>query len=136
MDLSTNHPLVGRTLSQIGSRSASQVCIAGELNILHEQQNVKKKSQIISEKIRKSVTVRAWKYGTQAARKWAAKFYPDHKFAQETERDWMARYQRFLNESTTSTEGSPVLFSLPRLGRLPTLSNQWAGFCMIGLSAM
>ena len=35
--------------------SASQVCVARELNTLHEQQNVKKKRQIILEKIRKSV---------------------------------------------------------------------------------
>ena len=38
-------------------------------------------------------------------------------------RDWKARYQIFFNESITSTEGSIFLFSLPRLGRPPTLSD-------------
>ena len=59
--------------------SASQVCVAREFNTLHEQQNLKKK--LIPEKIRKSVAVRAWKYGISAARKWAGKVYPERKIA-------------------------------------------------------
>ena len=59
--------------------SASQVCVARELNTLHEQQNLKKK--IIPEKIRKSVAVRAWKYDIPAAQKWAGKVYPERKIA-------------------------------------------------------
>ena len=69
------------------------------------------------------VAVRAWKYGIQGARKWVVKVYPNHKFARETVRNWRARYQTFFNELITSTEGSTVLFSLPRLGRRPTLSD-------------
>ena len=42
--VSPKYPLDGRALSQIGSSSASQVCVARELNTLHEQQIVKKKN--------------------------------------------------------------------------------------------
>ena len=66
--------------SQMRLSSASQVCLARELNTLHEQQNVKKNRQIIPEKISKSVAVRARKYCIPAARKWTGKVYPDHKF--------------------------------------------------------
>ena len=53
--MSQNDPLDRRASSQMSLNSASQVCVARELNTLHEQQNVKKKRQIILEKIRKSV---------------------------------------------------------------------------------
>ena len=53
--MSQNDPLDRRALSQMSLSSASQVCVARELNTLHEQQNVKKKRQMILGKIRKSV---------------------------------------------------------------------------------
>ena len=121
--VSPNNPLNRRALSQKGSSSASQVCVAIEFHTLHEQQNVKKKRQIIPEKIKKSVVFRAWKYGIPAARRWATKIYSDHKYARETVRDWKARYQTFFNKSIRSTEGSPVLFSPPRLGKPRILSD-------------
>ena len=68
-DVSQNDPLDRRALNQMRLSSSCQVCFARELNTLHEQQKVKKKRQIIPEKIRKSVAVRAWKYGIPAARK-------------------------------------------------------------------
>ena len=67
--------------------------------------------------------MRALKCGVPAAQKWVVKVYPDHKFARETVRDWTGRYQTFFNETITSTEGSPFLFSLPCLGRSHTLSR-------------
>ena len=73
-------------LSQIGSSSTSQVCIARKLNTVHEQQNVNEKHQIFLEKIRKHVFVQAWKYDIETARKWPSKAYPDHKFVRETVR--------------------------------------------------
>ena len=78
--MSQNDPLDRRALNQMRLSSSCQVCFARELNTLHEQQNVKKKRQIILEKIRKSVAVRAWKYGIPATRKWAGKVYPERKF--------------------------------------------------------
>ena len=60
--------------------------------------------------IRKRVSVQAWKYGIETARKWPSKAYPDHKFVRETVRYWKAMYQSFSNESIISTERSPVLF--------------------------
>ena len=53
--MSPNDPLDGRALSQIGSSITSQVFVAREFNTLHEQQNLKTKSQKIPEKVRKSV---------------------------------------------------------------------------------
>ena len=85
--MSPNDPIDGRALSQIGSSSASQVCVARELYTLHEPQNVKKKCQTIPEKIKKCAAVRAWKYGIPADQKWASKVYPDHILAGETVTD-------------------------------------------------
>ena len=81
----------------------------------------RKKNQIIPEKIKKNVEVRAWKYGIPTARKWAAKVYLYHRFARETVRDWKAMYHTFFNESIAPTEESPVLFSFPQLSRPSTV---------------
>ena len=42
---------------------------------------------MIPENIRNNFTVRTWKYGIPAARKWVAKVYPGRKFARETVKD-------------------------------------------------
>ena len=55
----------------------TRVCVARELNAFHVEKSAKKKRQTIPEKIRKSVSVRAWKYVIPAAQK----NYPDYKFA-------------------------------------------------------
>ena len=70
---SPNDPLDGRALNPSGSSTSSQVFVARELNALHVEKSTKKKRQTIPEKIRKSVAVRAWKYGIPAGRKWMRK---------------------------------------------------------------
>ena len=83
--VSPNDLLDGRALSQIGSSITSQVFVAREFNILHEQQNFKTKSQKIPEKVRKSV--RAWKFVIPDGQKLAKKVSPDHKFVREAVKD-------------------------------------------------
>ena len=57
--VSPNNPLDGQVLNQAGSSSTSQVYIGRELNTLDKQQNVKRKRQTISKKIRNSAVVQA-----------------------------------------------------------------------------
>ena len=81
------------------------------MNNLHGKEQVKKKRQVLSEKIKKEVAYYAWKNGIADARKWASRKYPNYTFIRETLRDWKLKYQEhFANKDG----GESSVFALPR----------------------
>ena len=61
---------------------------------VQEEQDRKKKRQVLPEKVKKDVAYYAEKHGNPEARRWASKKYPDYTFKRETVRDWKVKYQK------------------------------------------
>ena len=86
----SNDKLDGRVLNSFVpcSSTSSVLSAAGEMNSVQEEQDHKKKRQVLPEKVKKDVAYYAWKHGNPEARRWASKKYPDYTFKRETVRDW------------------------------------------------
>ena len=86
----SNDKLDGRVLSSFVpcSSTSSVLSAAREMNRVQEEQDWKKKIQVLPEKVKKDVAYYAWKHGNPEARRWASKKYPDYTFKRETVRDW------------------------------------------------
>ena len=92
----SNDKLDGRVLSSFVPCSSTSLVLsaAREMNRVQEEQDWKKKIQVLPEKVKKDVAYYAWKHGNPEARRWASKKYPDYTFRRETGRDWKVKYQK------------------------------------------
>ena len=84
---SANDKLDGRTwnISIQSSSPSSILSAARELNSIQEQQEQKKKRQVLPKYITKEIAYHAWKYGNREARRLGSKKI---SFKRETVRDW------------------------------------------------
>ena len=66
----SNDKLDGRVLNSFVpcSSTSSVLSAAGEMNSVQEEQDHKKKRQVLPEKVKKDVAYYAWKYGNPEAR--------------------------------------------------------------------
>ena len=112
--------LDGRVLNSfVPCSSASSVLSAvREMNSVQEEQDHKKKRQVLLEKVKKDVAYYAWKHGNPEASRWASKKYPDYNFKRETVRDWQVKYQKAFGSKEVGN-----LFALPRQGRTSKMSD-------------
>ena len=111
----SNDKLDGRVLNSfVPCSSTSSVLSAGrEMNSVQEEQDRKKKRQVLPEKVKKDVVYYACKHGNPEARRCASKKYPDYTFKRETFRDWKVRYQKAF-ESNAVGIFLPYLFKEDR----------------------
>ena len=66
------------------SSTPSVLSAAREMNSVQEEQNCKKKRQLLPKKVKKDMAYYAWKHGNPEAWRWASKKYPDYTFKRET----------------------------------------------------
>ena len=74
------------------SSTSSVLSAAREMNSVQEEQDFKKKRQLLPETVKKDVAYYAWKHGNPEAKIWTSKKYPDYIFKRETVRDWKVKY--------------------------------------------
>ena len=117
----SNDKLVGHVLNSFVpcSSTSSVFSAAREMNSVQEEQDRKKKRQVLPEKVKKGVAYNAWKYGNPEARRWASKKYPDYTSKRETVRDWKVEYQNAFKSNEVRNS-----FALPRQGRLSKVSDR------------
>ena len=75
----SNDKLYGRVLNSfVPCPSTSSVLSAArKMNSVQEEQDWKKKRQVLPEKVKKDVAYHAWKHGNPEARRWASKTCSD-----------------------------------------------------------
>ena len=75
----SNDKLHGRVLNSFVpcSSTFSVLSAAREMNSVQEEQDWKKKRQVLPEKVKKVVAYHAWKHGNPEARRWASKTCSD-----------------------------------------------------------
>ena len=86
---------------------------------VQEEQDRKKKRQVLPEKVKKDVAYYAEKHGNPEARRWASKKYPDYTFKRETVRDWKVKYQKAFESNEVG-----IFFALPGQGRPSKMSDE------------
>ena len=69
------------------SSTSSVLSAAREINSVQEEQDQKKKRQVLHEKVKKDVAYYAWKHGNPEAQRWASKKYPHYTFKRDSLRD-------------------------------------------------
>ena len=113
--------LDGRVLNSFVpcSSTSSVLSAVGEMNSVQEEQDHKKKRQVLPEKVKKDVAYYAWKHGNPEARRWASKKYPDYTFKRETVRDWKVKYQKAFESNEVG-----IFFALPGQGRPSKMSDE------------
>ena len=84
-----------------------------------QEQDRKKKRQVLPEKVKKDVAYYAEKHGNPEARRWASKKYPDYTFKRETVRDWKVKYQKAFESSEVG-----IFFALPCQRRPSKMSDE------------
>ena len=92
---------------------------AREIYSVQEEQNRKKKKQVLPEKVKKDAAHYAWKHGNPESRRWASKKYPNYTFKRETLRDWKVKFQKAFE---SNEEGN--FFALPCQGRPSKMSDE------------
>ena len=117
----SNDKLDGRVLNSFVpcSSTSSVLSAAREMNRVQEEQDWKKKIQVLPEKVKKDVAYYAWKHGNPEARRWASKKYPDYTFKRETVRDWKVKYQKAFESNEVG-----IFFALPGQGRPSKMSDE------------
>ena len=117
----SNDKLDGRVLNSFVpcSSTSSVLSAVGEMNSVQEEQDHKKKRQVLPEKVKKDVAYYAWKHGNPEARRWASKKYPDYTFKRETVRDWKVKYQKAFESNEVG-----IFFALPGQGRPSKMSDE------------
>ena len=117
----SNDKLDGRVLSSFVPCSSTSLVLsaAREMNRVQEEQDWKKKIQVLPEKVKKDVAYYAWKHGNPEARRWASKKYPDYTFKRETVRDWKVKYQKAFESNEVG-----IFFALPGQGRPSKMSDE------------
>ena len=117
----SNDKLDGRVLNSFVpcSSTSSVLSAVGEMNSVQEEQDHKKKRQVLPEKVKKDVAYYAWKHGNPEARRWASKKYPDYTFKRETVTDWKVKYQKAFESKEVGN-----FFALPRQGRPSKMSDE------------
>ena len=117
----SNDKLDGRVLNSFVSCSSnsSVLLAAREINSVQDEQDRKKKRQVLPEKVKKDVAYYAWKHGNPEARRWALKKYPDYAFKTQTVRDWKVKYQKAFESNKVG-----IFFALPHQGRPYKMSDE------------
>ena len=93
--------------------------VAREMDTVQEEQDRKKKRQVLPEKVKKDVAYYAWKHENPEARRRASKKYPDYSFKRETVRDWKVKYQKTFESNKVG-----IFFALPRQKRSSKMSDE------------
>ena len=117
----SNDKLDGRVLNSfVPCSSTSSVLSAGrEMNSVQEEQDRKKKRQVLPEKAKKDMAYYSWKHGNLEARRWVSKKYPDDTFKRENVRDLKVKYQKAFESNEVGN-----FFALPRQGRPSKMSDE------------
>ena len=117
----SNDKLDGRVLSSFVPCSSTSLVLsaAREMNRVQEEQDWKKKIQVLPEKVKKDVAYYAWKHGNPEARRWALKKYSDDTFKRETVGDWKVKYQKTYESNEVGS-----FFALPRQGRSSKMRDE------------
>ena len=92
---------------------------AREMDSVQEEQDRKKKRQVLPEKAKKDMAYYAWKHGNLEARRWVSKKYPDDTFKRENVRDLKVKYQKAFESNEVGN-----FFALPRQGRPSKMSDE------------
>ena len=92
---------------------------AREMDSVQEEQDRKKKRQVLPEKAKKDMAYYTWKHGNLEARRWVSKKYPDYTFKRENVRDLKVKYQKAFESNEVGN-----FFALPRQGRPSKVSDE------------
>ena len=98
---------------------SSVLSAAKKIKRVQEEQDGKKKRQVLPEMVKKDVACYAWKHGNPESMRWASKKYPDYTFKRETVRDWKVKYQNAFESNEAGN-----FFTLPRQGRPSKISDE------------
>ena len=92
----SNNQLNGHLLNSFvpWSSNSSVLSAARKMKSVQEEQDRKKKRQVLPEMIKKDVAYYAWKHSNPEARRWASKKYRDYTIKREIVRDSKVKYQR------------------------------------------
>ena len=83
--------------------NSSVLSAAREINSVWEEQDRKKKKQVLPENVKKDVDYYSWKHGNPQARRWASRKYPDYTFKRETVRDWKVKCLKAFQSNEVGT---------------------------------
>ena len=103
-----------------GASQASLFSATREMNNLEERKEIKKKKQVLPEKIKEDVVHCAWKYGILEAITNGSSKYPQHEFKRETARDW----KTILEDHFRKENKIRHFFSMKKVDRSPLVPDE------------